>query len=421
MEVSADIPNLITLIRDKGVKVFDDDAEICDIIRSFLDEKDSMSDHAFFIVDLTKIIEQHKKWVELLPEIVPFYAVKCNNNGVIISFLDKIGVNFDVASKGEIAQILDLKIDPSRMIYANPNRHESYIKYARSNDVDLLTFDSPTELLKIKIHHPQAELVVRIKVDDSNSECKFSCKFGASLEEVDELYELAKSLKLKVVGVAFHVGSNCRDTNSYRYAIKDARAAFDIGKKYGFNFTYLDIGGGLPGVVHEGQIPFEAYSKTIKDAVNEFFPTDYISRDKLRQISELGRYFVTSSHTLVLNVINKKEKVDKETGKKSFIYYLNDGIYGSFNNLMFDHANAKFIPYNERDGVLYDAIIYGPTCDSIDALTPVGGSNLTQLPDLAVGEVVYVENMGAYTVAAASTFNSFPYTKCKYIIRQQSL
>jgi ornithine decarboxylase len=416
---SYNISDIISFLKDKDIKMVDESVNVIDIIRSFLDETDS--EEAFFIVDLTKIIEQYNKWVTLLPDIMPYYAMKCNPNDVIISLLDKLGTNFDCASKNEIAQILNHGIDPNRIIFANPNRQNSYIKYARSNDVDLLTVDSVTEMYKLIVHHPGANLLIRIKVDDSKSECKFSCKFGASVEEADELCKVAKMIKLNIVGVAFHIGSNCRDANMYYDAIKNARDVFDIGRNYGFDMNYLDIGGGFPGFHQEGEHEFEDYANIIKKSISELFPPEYIDPLTFKQISELGRYFVASSHTLVLSVINKKERIEESTGKKYFIYYLNDGTYHSFGNIMFDHAKPKLLPYNERDGKLYEAIVYGQTCDSIDKIAPICSTKPCMLPDLACGEFVYAENMGAYTSASSSTFNSFPHTKCKYILRTQSL
>jgi diaminopimelate decarboxylase len=43
------------------------------------------------------------------------------------------------------------------------------------------------------------------------------------------------------------------------------------------------------------------------------------------------------------------------------------------------------------------------------------------LPDLAIGECLFVENMGAYTISAASIgFNGFaPTTICKYIYKDK--
>ena len=172
----------------------------------------------------------------------------------------------------------------------------------------------------------------------------------------------------------------------------------------------LDIGGGFPGFNQEGKITFEEISGKINNALDEFFnPKDFPNTD-LKIISEPGRYFVSASHTLVLNIIGKKEKmIDNE---KSFTYYLNDGVYGSFNCIFFDHEKPTILPFNERDGKQYKSRIFGTTCDSIDLI-----SEDVMLPELAIGEWVYVENFGAYTIAASSGFNGFRTTMCKYILR----
>ena len=39
------------------------------------------------------------------------------------------------------------------------------------------------------------------------------------------------------------------------------------------------------------------------------------------------------------------------------------------------------------------------------------------LPELVIGEWVYVENFGAYTTAASSSFNGFITRDYKYILR----
>ena len=96
---------------------------------------------------------------------------------------------------------------------------------------------------------------------------------------------------------------------------------------------------------------------------------------------------------------------------KHIVYYLSEGVYGSFNNTVFDHATIVLLPFNERNEKQYDCTVYGPTCDSIDKV-----SSNCKLPDLSIGEVIYIENMGAYTIAASSNFNGFMQTECKYII-----
>jgi ornithine decarboxylase len=89
---------------------------------------------------------------------------------------------------------------------------------------------------------------------------------------------------------------------------------------------------------------------------------------------------------------------------------LNDGIYGSFNCIYFDHSVPTILPFNERDGGQYMSTIFGPTCDSIDLIC-----ENAMLPDLAIGEWVYVEDFGAYTAASSSAFNGFKTNSFKYI------
>lgn len=76
-------------------------------------------------------------------------------------------------AQGEIEHVLSLNVTPDRIIYANPCKTRSYIKHAKSRDVDLMTFDSEMELEKIATLYPECRLILRIKVDDSHSVCKF--------------------------------------------------------------------------------------------------------------------------------------------------------------------------------------------------------------------------------------------------------
>ena len=393
----SDFPEIVSIIQECDIRIFEEGCtNTIDIISKFLENNDDNS--AFYIVNVKKIIQQYEKWAEHLPRVKPFYAVKCNPNPVITKILSKFDIGFDCASKNEIAQIIDHGVDPSNIIYANPCKASGQIKFARSEDVDLMTFDDVHELYKIKLYHPHAKLVLRIKTDDSKSVCKFNCKFGADQSEIKNILQTAKILGLDVVGISFHVGSNCQDANTYYTALRDVKTAFEIAEEVGYTMNFVDIGGGFPGYDTADGVTFEEIATEVNRGLDEFFP-----HESIQIIAEPGRYFVCSSHTLVTNIIGKKKNGDK------FVYYLNDGIYGSFNCVYFDHAKPIIQPYNERDGKLYESVVFGPTCDSIDII-----AENSSLPDLAIGEWVYVENFGAYTIAAASTFNGFQQTRCVY-------
>jgi len=393
-----------SLLQKYDVKLYGSDKDTYDIINDFLE--DNQSERAFYIINLGALFDSYTNWIKLLPNVHPYYAVKCNPNPVILDALASLGCNFDCASENEMKMVIEITKDPSRIIFANPCKMSSQIRYARANDVDLMTFDCEEELYKIKLYHPYAKLVLRLAVDDSKSRCKFNKKFGCKLSQVEELLNIVKTLKLDVIGFSFHVGSGCSSADTFYDAIYQCRKACDIAECVGIGISVIDIGGGFPGV--DRNIKFEDIAKRINDGITEFFS----EKNGIQFIAEPGRYFAESSHTLVLNVIGKKNIIDEESGEKIIVYYLNDGIYGSFGCIYFDHNSPIVLPFNERNNKLHKSRLFGPTCDSIDLI-----SNDIMLPELAVGEWVYVENFGAYTVASSSNFNGFKTNVFKYIFR----
>jgi ornithine decarboxylase len=178
----------------------------------------------------------------------------------------KLGTGFDCASQAEIELVLGLGVDPSRIIYAQPCKTKSYIRYAAKEGVKLMTFDNADELYKIKALFPEAELVLRIMTDDSASLCRLSAKFGASLDNTDKLLSMAKALDLNVVGVSFHVGSGASDPESFVKAVRDARNVFDHAAAKGFDLKLLDVGGGF----EDGT--FELFASVLKAALEEYIP-----------------------------------------------------------------------------------------------------------------------------------------------------
>jgi len=396
-----------SLLQKYDVKLYGSDKDTYNIINDFLE--DNQSERAFYIINLGALTDSYNNWLRLLPNVKPYYAVKCNPNPVILDALASLDCNFDCASENEMKMVIEITKDPSRIIFANPCKMSSQIRYARANDVDLMTFDCEEELYKIKLYHPYAKLVLRLAVDDSKSRCKFNKKFGCKLSQVEELLNIVKTLKLAVIGFSFHVGSGCSESDTFYTAIHECRKAYDIASKIGINISLIDIGGGFPGI--DRDIKFEDTAKRINDAMTDFF-NEELEKGSIKFIAEPGRYFAESSHTLVLNVIGKKNVVDEETGEKVIVYYLNDGIYGSFGCIYFDHNTPTVLPFNERNDKVHKSRLFGPTCDSIDLI-----SNEIMLPELAIGEWVYVENFGAYTVASSSNFNGFKTNVFKYIFR----
>uniref|UniRef100_A0A672RAR2 ornithine decarboxylase n=1 Tax=Sinocyclocheilus grahami TaxID=75366 RepID=A0A672RAR2_SINGR len=207
----------------------------------------------------------------------------------------------------------------------------------------MMTFDSEVELMKVARCHDNAKLVLRIATDDSKAVCRLSVKFGATLKCSRLLLERAKELGLDVIGVSFHVGSGCTDPETYSQAISDARYVFDMGAELGYNMTLLDIGGGFPGSENT-KLKFEEIAAVINPALDKYFPVDC----GVRIIAEPGRYYIASAYTLAVSIIAKKVIMKEQSSSdeedwandRTLMYYVNDGVYGSFNCILYDHAHV---------------------------------------------------------------------------------
>ena len=356
--------------------------------------KEHKSDEPFYIIDLNEVKRAFDRWQKCLPTIQPYYAMKCNPNNQILELLYQLGCCFDCASKTEIQRILEITNDPSKIVFAHPCKYSSHLQYAKEVGVNLMTFDCEEELYKIKIYHPNARLLLRLAVDDSQSLCKFNTKFGCKSHNVFKLLKMAKSLNLQLIGFSFHVGSGCKSADTYYDALRICKEATDIAESMGHTIEMIDIGGGF--VAHlddDSYVTFEDIADKIRQAQEDFF-----HKSNIKFIAEPGRFMVQKSHTLVLSVVAKKQVAD------SFIYYLNDGVYGSFNCIIFDHQNPEIIPLSSlASSKLYQTQIFGNTCDSLDEI-----KKCIWLPELFINDYVYVRNFGAYTTSAKSDgFNGY--------------
>ena len=127
-----------------------------------------------------------------------------------------------------------------------------------------------------------------------------------------------------------------------------------------------------------------------------------------------GLISLAAAGEAVVNGMVMQAVADSGAMQDDYAYYVNDGVYGAFNNLMFDHATVRprvlRLAKPEKDQNLFASTIFGPTCDSIDVI-----SRSVLLPKLKIGDWLYFQNMGAYTMAAASSFNGFTPTEKMYV------
>ncbi|GLV36696.1 Ornithine decarboxylase 1 [Carabus blaptoides fortunei] len=353
---------------------------------------------------MSRIIEQFQLWQAYLPQVYPYYAVKCNDHAIVLEVLAAFETGFACASKNEIEKILNLGVDRSRIIYGNPNKFVSHIHYAAAMGIQVMTFDNESELHKIKNYFPNARLLIGIRCDetDSQTDSKFGCDYRC---EARNLLEIARDLNLNVIGVSFHVGFSVQNPNIYRTAIIYSRAVFHHATSIGYDFNILDIGGGFPG--YRGQLIHNIFH-VVNDALNEFF-----SDLNVQIIAEPGRFFVASSYTLACIISHRSIQISNtDSMLQHNMYYIPGRMHGCFNILQRYQQNITPIllkPYSDKG--LFSSSVWGSTCDGLDQVC----ENIL-LPQLTIGEWLIFENMGAYRSCPANNFfNDIPITKVLFI------
>ncbi|MCX5678774.1 MAG: type III PLP-dependent enzyme [Candidatus Omnitrophica bacterium] len=358
-----------------------------------------------FIVDHEKIRQNYREFTESLPRVQAYYAVKANSLPEIVKTLYKMGASFDVASFPEFMIVYDnIKNLPAKkrqdfiwdkIIYANTIKQIETL-HKLDQFKPLVTYDNIMELRKIKIHCPHAGLCLRIRVPNTGSMVELSSKFGAHPGEAVDLILEAFKAGLVVEGISFHVGSQCNNFENYMQALQLSASIFKESESRGHKIKILDIGGGFPVRYNNKSKSFKILAKMLNTEIERLFPED------IEILAEPGRFMIATAATLVAKVIGKAVR----DGKKC--YYIDDGIYHTFSGVIFDHCTYPIKAF--KDGEKKVSAVFGPTCDALDTI-----SIAEELPELEIGDLVYAENIGAYSHASSTYFNGFPPAKVIHI------
>jgi ornithine decarboxylase len=362
-----------------------------------------------FVVDHNVIRRNYRTFRQHLPRVQAYYAVKANADPQVIKTLYDEGASFDVASMPEFMLVHKyIKDLPSKerqdfiwdkIIYANPIKTPKTLEELDQYK-PLVTYDNLEEIKKVKRHAPRAGLVLRIKVPNTGSVVELSSKFGASPGEAVDLIQAAFDAGLVVEGLSFHVGSQCSNFTNYVQALQLIEGIFKEAWDRGYSqVKILDIGGGFPAPYDEHTRPFRQLAKLLNAEFNRLFPPH------MEILAEPGRFLVATAATLVAEIIGKAVRDGK------LCYYINDGVYHTFSGVIFDHIQYHFKAF--RNGSTQICSVFGPTCDALDTVSLA--ENLPE--DLEIGDLLYSENVGAYTHASSTYFNGFPPASVVHINR----
>ena len=321
------------------------------------------------------------------------YAVKANPSPWVIKTLAENGLTaFDVASIPEIELVAE-HAPGSKMAFMHPVKSRTAISAAYcEHGVRTFALDTHEELAKILDATGNARdlnLMVRLAVSSEGSSYPLSGKFGVEPHEAPGLLLAARRATQDLMGVAFHVGSQCMRPTAYQGAMSGASRAL---VRAGVFADVVDVGGGFPSI-YPGMVP-PSLSDYI-DSIDRGF-AEMMVHETTELWCEPGRALVAESSSVLT-------RVDLRKGDA---LYLNDGSYGS----LFDATHSKW-PFPVKlireegagDAPLKPFRFYGPTCDSIDHMP--GPFWLPE--DVGEGDYIEIGMLGAYGVAMATRFNGY--------------
>lgn len=372
------------------------DPIIHEILTSRLESGD---DDSFYVFNVLNVVKKLEFWTEKFPRVKPFYAVKANHSDEVISTMAKLGTGFDCASKNEVRRILELGVHPDKIIYANPSKQVSHLKFARAKGVTKMTFDNIDELIKIKAIFPDAKVVMRIRYDAEKTTLSFGEKFGCDPElEAPELIKKCKEMELNLIGMSFHAGNELEDHQVFYKAINAIKKLFNFAATIGMKLNFVDIGGGFDG---RDMKQVEECAKFINSAVEECFPDPSIE-----VISEPGLFFMQTAMKLLCCINSRRIQRDDKGNVVRINYFVNNGVFGSFlRNYLYgiQLVPRVFLESVPTSGAShYESILWGQTCDSTDKMFQL------TMPEMQVGDwMIFDENVGAYSRSRGTEFNGF--------------
>lgn len=320
------------------------------------------------------------------------YAVKCNPHLAVLKALYEAGIrHFDTASLAEIALVRE-HLPQADCYFMHPVKPRAAIMTAHQvYGVDHYVIDHEKELDKIIDATGGGDgkvVLVRIVTPVHDAQYQLSDKFGISAADAPALLKKVHNSQFQT-GVAFHVGSQCRNPQAF---VDGINTALDVIAAAGVPVHYLDVGGGFPALYEDDSPPeLKAYF----DAIHAAFDRSRLRGDCVL-MCEPGRGLVASGCTLLTQIQLRKDNK----------LYINDGVYQSLSETLVGKMKlpARLInPTRSITSECQEFTILGPTCDNLDILPAP-----FYLPvDADEGDWIEIGQTGAYSNSAASRFNGF--------------
>ena len=371
-------------------------------IESALLEHNSPDDEQAYFVYQLDALKAHLAKLQQQDVIKLWFAVKANPLSKIIQTLDSEGFDFDVASSGELAQVLAQGVEPSRILNTGPAKSKKQLKAfvelgvstfvveslnqltwlneviteQKTNDITLTT--PPTVLLRVQLQWPDGEK----NPLGGNS----LTPFGLSVAEWQNI-KVSDYPALNVCGLhIFQWGNMLSNEKMYSLWGQMVQPLTELAINIGMKLKILDLGGGL-GIDYLGEGAMLSWQQIINDLA------DIKAQAGVEELwLELGRFAVAECGYYVVPVVDKKINYNQEQ------LVLAAGINHLIRPAITDQPFPVTLLRNSFvEEQAFD--IHGPLCTSMDKL-----GHLLLPKDVEVNDKLVFGYCGAYGFTESMPF-----------------
>ena len=343
------------------------------------------------------------------------YSVKVCSNIHILAMLAEEGCGFDLVSGGELYRVIEAGGDPAGCCFAGVAKTDDEIRFALESAIHLFTVESEAELANLARLAAEtgrsARAALRVNPDVDPKTHRFiatgkkETKFGVDLDRAARVFRAFHAspgaAHVALAAVHVHIGSQITATEPYVQAVTKVLDLVRRLRKDGIEISTFDIGGGF-GAHYEGAEALDA-------AVFAGAIIPLLQGSGLRLIMEPGRFIAGNAGILVTRV-----QYLKAGGEKKFVlcdsgmhHLIRPALYGSYHHVWPVEPGDDFVPRERGRDEAFPGTevvdVVGPICESTDFL-----AKDRHLPPLERGDLLAVFAAGAYGMAMASEFNSFP-------------
>ena len=334
-------------------------------------------------------------------DLLVCFSLKANSNQSIIKTFSSLGSGADVVSIGELKRALKAKIPPNKIVFSGVGKNTDEIIFAIKNKILMINVESISELKQISTQAANLNMIAPISLrvnpdieaggNEKISTGKKQDKFGISIKEAIDVYELASNLdNIEIKGIDVHIGSQINDLEPFEKTFNSIVETITKLKDKNIDIDIIDIGGGIGiNYTDEKALNIKDYAAIVSKKLGSL---------NKKIIIEPGRFLTAESGILVTKIIYIKENESKKfiIVDAAMNDFIRPSLYGSLHNALPIIENDK-----ERPIESYDVV--GPICETGDFF--IKDFKTSQLLER---DFIAITNVGAYGSVLSSNYNSRP-------------